>query len=138
MEEKYKDMATVDIVRAMAELRAQKDELEEKLKLINVEYDYIRLQRLPEKMDEEGIQGLKVDGVGRVSLRGDIYVSVLADNREVFHTWLRDTNRGDLIKDTVNASTLKASVKEWIKRGEEIPEELIKVTPFTMSVITKS
>lgn len=138
MEEKYKDMATVDIVRAMAELRAQKDELEEKLKLINVEYDYIRLQRLPEKMEEEGIQGLKVDGVGRVSLRGDIYVSVLADNREVFHTWLRDTNRGDLIKDTVNASTLKASVKEWIKRGEEIPEELIKVTPFTMSVITKS
>ena len=138
MEEKYKSMATVDIVRAMAELRTKKDELEEKLKLINVEYDYLRLQRIPEKLDEEGIQGMKVEGVGRISLRGDVYVSVLAENRGMFYDWLRDTNRGDLIKDTVNASTLKASVKEWIKKGESLPEEFLKVTPFTMAVITKS
>jgi hypothetical protein len=135
--EKYRDIPAIDAIRAMAELRARKDALEEQSKAIGAEYDYLRLEYVPERMEQEGIQNMKVDGVGKVSLRGDLYVSVLADNRDAFHEWLRETGRGDLIRDTVNASTLKAAAKDWIRSGEELPESLIKVTPYTQAVITK-
>ena len=135
--EKYKGVPAIDAARAMSGLRATKDELEERLKEVNIEYDFLRLTHLPEQLENEGIQNIKVEGVGKVTLRGDVYVSVLAENREEFHGWLRDTGRGDLIKDSVNASTLKAAAKQWLKAGEVIPETLVKITPYTQAVITK-
>lgn len=137
LEQKYEGVNAIDAARAMHNLRALKDGLEEQLKGINIEYDFIRLNYLPEQLENEGIQNIKVEGVGKVTLRGDVYVSVLVENREVFHEWLRDTGRGDLIKDSVNASTLKAAAKQWLKAGEVIPETLVKITPFTQAVITK-
>ncbi len=136
--EKFKGVSTIDAIRRMAELKKQKDGLDAQVKDIVSEYDFLRLVLIPERFDAEGISNMKIDGVGRVNLRGDVYVSVLAENREQFYGWLRDTGRGSLIQDNVNPSTLKAAAKEWMRSGEEIPEELIKITPYTQSVITKS
>lgn len=136
-EEKYKGLATLDIIRAMDALRTKTGELSELKKAAEAEYDYLRLQLVPNRFEEEGIESLKVEGIGRVSLTGDMYVSILAANREAAYGYFRDIGKGSLITETINSSTLKAAVKAMIGNGEEVPADLVKVTPFTRASITK-
>lgn len=137
LEQFYKPMATLDVVRAMNKIKLEKEELEEKLKMVNAEYDYLRLNLIPTRFEDEGIENLKVDGIGRVSLTGDMYVSIAADSRDAAYQYFRDIGKGDLITESINSSTLKAAVKAMVKAGEEIPSEFVKVTPFTRASITK-
>lgn len=129
-----------DIVELANKLRGLKDLKEAQeadLKDTNMAIEAITKVLLPQKMDEQGIQNVKIDGVGRISLRGEVYASILAENRELAYDWLRNTGRAALITNTVNPSTLKAAAKEWLKNGEEIPE-FIKITPATVATLTRT
>jgi hypothetical protein len=128
----------VELAAELYALKIEKESISESEKVINKRIEEISKQLLPDAMDEDGISNIKIDGVGRISLRGEVYVSILAENREQAYQWMRDTGRGSLIVETVNASSLKAAAKAWLKGGEEIPENLIKVTPITIAVLTKA
>lgn len=131
-------MATVvELANELARLKDQKDDLDNQVKALNLRIEAISKQELPEAMDADGVSNIKLDGVGRISLRGEVYASILAENREQAYQWLRDTGRGSLITEVVNASSLKAAAKSWLKAGDAIPEELIKITPITIAVLTR-
>lgn len=134
---KYRNMTTLEIIKAMSEKQAEKEAAEDRLKEIDKEYDFIRLNLIPSRFEEEGIEGMKVGGVGRVSLTGDMCVSLVKEHKDEAYQFFRDLNMGDLIQETINSSTLKAAIKGLIKKGEEIPENLVKVTPFTRASITR-
>lgn len=133
----YDSQSLVELVESMQALAQRKDRAEEELKRINKEYDFLRITKVPQKMEDDGIERLTVAGVGRVSLTADMHVSVKADQRDKFYEWLRDNGRGDLLQETINPSTLKAAVKRMYSSGEEIPEDLLNVSPYTRASITK-
>jgi hypothetical protein len=135
---KYDGMTLVQIIESMSTIQKAKERLEDELKLINKEFDFLRITKVPAKMEEDGVDRITVAGVGRVSLTADMHVSVKADMKEKFYEWLRDNGRGDLLQETVNASTLKAAVKGMYKNGEEIPDTMLNVSPFTRASITKA
>lgn len=126
----------VELATELSVLKRRKEELGAEETVINKRIEEISRKELPDVMDADGVSNIKIEGVGRVSLRGEVFVSILAENRQAAYQWLRDTGRGSLITETVNASTLKAASKEWIKNGEEIPESLIKITPITVAVLS--
>lgn len=133
----YDGLSLVELVHAMATLQNRKEAVEDQLKLINKEYDFLRITKIPSTMDEDGIDRINVTGVGRVSLTADMHVSVKADQKTAFFEWLRDNGRGDLLQENINPSTLKATVKGMFRNGEEIPENLLNVSPFTRASITR-
>lgn len=132
------DMPTLDVVREMRALRDAKDAADLVAKELGRRYDYLRLALVPERFDAEGLQNLKIEGVGRISLRGDIYASIRPGQQDDAFQWLDDNGRGDLVKKTVNASSLKATLKTMMQNGEDIPEDLFKAEPYTMATITKA
>lgn len=134
----YDEMSVVDLVTAMATLQKSKESLEDSLKAINKEFDFLRITKIPGKMEDEGIDRITVSGIGRVSLTADMHVSVKAEKKAEFFDWLRDNGRGDLLQENINPSTLKATVKGLVKNGEELPEHLLNVSPFTRASITKT
>ncbi|HLO98678.1 MAG TPA: hypothetical protein VK171_08795 [Fimbriimonas sp.] len=134
----YDNMTLVDLVTAMHGIQTDKNVLEEKLKTLNKEFDFLRITKIPAKMEDDGVDRISVSGVGRVSLTADLHVSVKADQKEAFYQWLDDNGRGDLVQPTVNSSTLKAAVKNMLKSGEEPPVELLNISPFTRASITKA
>lgn len=136
--EQYDSMSLVELVHAMSTLQNRKESTEEQLKLIQKEFDFLRITKIPAKMEDEGIDRINVTGIGRVSLTADMHVSIKSEMKPQFHEWLRDTGRGDLLQETVNPSTLKAAVKSMYRSGEEIPEGLLNVSPFTRASITRS
>lgn len=119
---------------------AQKEKLSQLSKVkkeIQAEHDKLRLDILPSKMDEEGITSLNLKGVGRLGITMDVYVTVLAGNREDFYQWLRDHGHGALISPYAQPSTVKAFIKEQVKEGNEIPENLVSCEPFYRATVTK-
>lgn len=135
---KYDDMSLVDLITAMSTLQNRKEAAEDQLRIINKEFDFLRITKIPAKMEEDGVDRINVTGIGRVSLTADMHVSVKADQKERFFTWLQDNGRGDLITANVNPSTLKAAVKKMYREGEEIPDDMLNVSPFTRASITRS
>lgn len=84
----------------------------------------------------EGVQGALANAmaVAEVSnftlgprqfyLRTDSYVSQRSGAGDQVMDWLREHGAGDLIKEAVHPSTLKAYIKELRDEGGEIPEDL--------------
>lgn len=134
----YDSLTVVELVTVMHKIQQNKDVLEAKLKEVNKHFDYLRITKIPTAMEDEGVNKITVTGIGRVSLTADMHVSIKAEQKESFYEWLRDNGRTDLIQENVNASTLKAAVKTMFKNGEEVPEHLLNVSPFTRASITKA
>lgn len=136
--EKYDGMSLVDLVQAMSTLQNRKESVEEQLKIINKEFDFLRITKIPTVMEDEGVDRISVTGIGRVSLTADMHVSVKAEKKGDFFVWLRDNGRSDLLQENVNPSTLKAAVKKMLRDGEDWPDDMLNVSPFTRASITKS
>lgn len=133
----YKSFSLQQLAERFRELQYELKESKAKSAEIQKEFDYLRKAVLPEKMEELGFDTVNITGVGRISLRAEIYASIIADQREAALTWLSENGHGALIKDTVNASSLKALMKEQIGLGEIFPEEIFNCTPYTMATLTK-
>jgi hypothetical protein len=133
----YQTWPLLALIKEMCEYSAKKEALEDELKVVNARYDVLRLEAIPERMDADGVENMKVEGIGRVSLTADLLVSVRGGAKESLFGWFRDNGLSDMIQPTVNASTLKAFVKGRMKGGKSVPEEFLNVTPITRASITK-
>lgn len=130
----------MNLKEAIVSLRDIKKQLDEAAAVktkIQKEFDRLSIEVIPDLMAEQDITNIKIDEVGRIALRDDIRCSVPSGNSEALYRWLQDNGHDSLITNTVNASTLKAFVKEQIRHGNSIPEGLLKLHPYTRAVLTK-
>lgn len=97
--------------------------------------DFLRLKKIPDLMDALEITTTTFMGIGRLQKAADIYAKTT--DKEASFQYLQDTGYADMIKPTVNASTLKALLRRLLKAGEEIPE-CYEVTPFSRASIVKA
>lgn len=134
---KYDIMTPTELVRAMAEVQKLKEAKDEELKAINAEFDFLRLIKIPNTFEAHEIKNMSLDGVGRCQLTSDMHASIAADQKEAAYQYFRDLGKGSLITESINPSTLKATLKSMLKAGEEIPTDIFKVSPFTRASITK-
>ena len=102
-------------------------------------FDALSTQVIPEKLAEDGMQGIKLaDGAGRIELRPNAYCSIKAGQGQALQNWLNENEFGDIIKETVNASTLKSFVKTQIENGELTPpESIVNYQPYVRATIVK-
>lgn len=124
--------ALTDLIQRMKTLGEQLGAIDEERKPLQKEYDRLRLEAIPSAMAEEDIRSL-TGGFGRCTLTGDLYVS--APDKQALHDWLRESGNDALIQPTVNAMSLKAFCKEQMDKGRELPEGVLKITPFSRAVI---
>lgn len=114
------------------------DELGADKSVLQKRYDILRHTIVPDKLEEEGMQNVSVKGIGRLGASPMLQVSVLAKNREALEKWFRDNDMAEMVKGTINSSTLKAWVKEQMAAGIDIPDDLIEIRPFMMATLTKT
>jgi len=135
----YEGMTAVELAKRMSTAAEQVAIHDGRRKDAQKILDDIRKYALPEAMENEGLQNMKVADVGRFSIRSDVYAQISAENKDMAFDWLRGTGHGGIIKDTVHAATLKSLLKTMIREGKELPpEELVKVTPYSIAVLTRT
>lgn len=134
---KYNGFKLDELAAAQVEIKSKIEGLKSQQSVLQKEFDHLRLHRIPAMMDEMGIDSVNLTGIGRLSTQGALQASIIKDMRDEAYEWLENNGHGDLIKGTVNSSSLKALIKEQIKAGEQFPEELFNIHLFTMATVTK-
>lgn len=133
------DLPTKDLIHEFKAAKEFKDAVDLIDKEASRVYDYMRLAAIPNRFEAENIKNVTVAGIGRVQLAGDLYAGIAPGKQDAAFEWLRDNGRGDLVKETVNVTSLKAVLKAIIVKGEEeLPEGVFKAEPFTRASIVKA
>ena len=135
-EQLVEEKSIAELVEMMADAKAKYEKAKAKASDAYQWLEILRLVVIPNKMEQENLENVTTEH-GRVHLVSDLFASIPAPNREAAHQWLQEKGLGELIKPTVNASSLKAAIKELMKEGEEIPEDIFKVTPITRAQLTR-
>lgn len=132
-----KASTVVEAVKFMDQVYQLKEEIADLVKTpLEKLYDKLRFSVIPALMDAEEVTSLTIEGIGRVNLMDDVQTKV--NNTEELQDWLVANGFEDMIKNTINAQTLNAFVRRRTKAGEQLPLDLITVTPVTRAQITRS
>ena len=103
------EIEVTDIAEQCVLLKKKEDEvaeLEEKLKAKKAEADDISSRVIPELLQEQGLQEIKLADGSKVSVKKEFRATLPKDDlrREAAYQWLRDQNLGDIIKNNVTVS----------------------------------
>lgn len=157
--EEFKPLGVVETAKIAKKIYDIKNNLDTMKKLFENLNTVLTRLVLPELIADEGLSSpVKVAGVAKLVLRNDLFVQQVANDGEAkdkFFQWLIGNGFGDLIKETVNSSSLKSSVKSILEKNNEllesnrgktveelpdyvkIPEEFLKVTPYVQVAFNK-
>lgn len=131
------ESGAADLGAYMRDLKDQIDDLAAVKTAFQEEYDRIRNQVIPDKMEAEGMTTITLAGVGRITVSNKMGATILPDYKLDMHQWLRDNGFAALVTATVNASTLTAFVKEQMEAGNEIPFDYLNITTYRQASLTK-
>lgn len=116
-----------DITETLADLKIQ----------FQWQLDRLRQETIPTSFKENGISSLTVDGY-RYTISQTMRASIKADKKLDAYKWLRENDLGELITETVNASTLSAQARKMAEDGLELEPDLFNVSIVPSTSITQA
>lgn len=134
----YDGMSIPELAAEVKRVKVALDDAASRKSALQKHYDFLTMTIVPERMDDEGIETLKIKDVGRLQMASDIRCSCPAANRKQLEEWMRNNGHVAMITSTVNSSTLKAFVKEQMKENGNYPSDLLKVEPFSRATVVKA
>jgi len=146
-DEQTTDGAPAGVAALGQELSDLRDEIgvqDQILKDLKFRKNTISKELLPGAMKAAGLVGDNGKGsftLGdgtKIHLRTNLYASYVKAKQVAFFAWLIENGHKDLIKETVNANTLKAFVREQREEGNDIPQDLVTVHDEVVAVAVKS
>ena len=119
-------------------LREMHDEIDAVKKEAYHAMDYYSMSVLPELFEDEGVTTLNLVSGYRVTVRHTMRASVKADAKGHAYQWLIDNDLGDLVTETVNASSLSATARTLNEEGRELPSDFFNVATLPQVSLTKT
>lgn len=94
---------------------------------------------VPTAMDDSGTTNMTISEGHRLTRTADkIFASIPTEHRDEAFSWLREHEAGDLIQETVNASTLSAYARTMMEENKELPESLFTVLAVPSVSLTRA
>ena len=126
-----------EVLKTFKRLRDANERLEASRKKFNTFLDFFSRNIIPDMMQEQGVKTISLDDIGyrfTVSVKMNASMADKAAGME----WLRNEGHGDLIQETVNASSLSAFAKSYIEEtGKDLPADLFKLSSLRYTSVTK-
>jgi hypothetical protein len=129
-------LKTAELLKTFQGLRQLKDALKELSTAVNKEYEAWQRETIPDRFKEEGIKTISVDGF-RYTTSEQVRARMQSGMKEDALDWLRNHELGDLIIETVNASTLSATARTMAEEGEELDSDYFVTEYLPATSITK-
>jgi len=102
------------LVSEFADLTEQRRKLEAEVKKLATDLA-AREERLVEEFGQAGIQNIKTKTGQTIYLNREIFAKLTGDHKKAY-TAFRRAGLGDFVKETVNANTLRA----WVREMDEV------------------
>ena len=112
-------------IKEYIQLHTEKRSAEARLKVIKDNIAVLE-PMVSDILTEEGVQNVKIDN-SMAYLHKELFASLVRDDdnsHEAAHQALKDNGLDSMVKEGVNAQTLKAYVTELDKAEEPVPEGL--------------
>lgn len=121
--------------RCFIAMREVQDTLDAAMTELHKHRQTLQIDLIPAKFQAAGVTSFTVDD-NRVTISATL--SVVMKDKVGGMEWLRANDLEDIIQETVNASTLKATIRKMIEdEGKEPPDDLFTVTPVMNTSVTK-
>ena len=151
------DVANIDqdSLESVSGLLQQQLKMETEIEIVEIELQNKKEQLkklseeiIPAKMTELGMSSTTMVDGSKVDVVENIYVSIPKDpdKSKACYSWLEDNGLGDIIKNlgyipevkvSVHPSTLKATVRQLVKDGKSIPDNVFNLFIGQKTKITK-
>jgi len=92
---------------------------------------------MPEACEQAGLENVPLSEGYRVGTSTTIRASIRPDMKQEAFVWLMEHQNGDVIQETVNASTLSALARELREVNVDLPEDLFNVADVNNTSVTK-
>lgn len=130
LERDFKESGLPQKVRVYHETRALYEKMDTLRKDVYHMLNHVEKVLLPEAMDSEGVDSIKMPELGRTYYVQTRFSATVKDKQRLFE-WLRDTGNEDYIEETVNSSKLTALCKEMeLSQGISPPEDAVNFRSF--------
>lgn len=94
---------------------------------------------VPACFEQAGVPNVPLSEGFRVGVtKPQIFASVKTGQKAAAFAWLQENGKGDLIQETLNASTLSAFAQELGEKNEELPENIFSVARLPNTSVTKT
>lgn len=93
--------------------------------------------KLPEAFEAEGIKTLNMADGSRITITQSVRASVVGGKKDEAFEYLRANDLGDLITESLNASTLSAFVKTQLEKNISMPDDLFNVVVMPTTSLTR-
>ena len=105
----------IELAKSMWELEKKRKLLEKEVEDLKKEYS-LKAEQLTEVLIEEGKSSTgKIDGVGEFKLKRESYPGVSKERLPAFIEYLKGIGHGGIVKEVVEANTLKSYLKTEIE-----------------------
>ena len=120
------------------QIRDMHDKIDEiKKQAYHVMNDYA-MKVLPMVFENEGVTTITLSAGYRVTIGQRLSASIVADKKPDAYNWLVHNDLGDLITETVNASSLSATARSLIEEGRQLPDDLFKTVVLPQVSLTRT
>jgi len=119
-------------------LREMHDEIDAVKKEAYHAMEHYTMSVLPELFEDECVTTLNLASGYRVTVKHTMRASVKADAKGHAFQWLIDNDLGDLVTETVNASSLSATARMLNEEGRELPTDFFNVATLPQVSLTKT
>lgn len=121
-----------ELVKELNDVRSEKDMLEKRLTEVNKRKIELETKEIPQIMEDAEQSKVKIDGVGTIYLKADLYCHPEGDIIE----WLKENGHGSIVKETVHHGTLRSWANEQLDTGGTLPPNL-KVQQFMKATLRR-
>ena len=124
------DNEVLSTARELRTLKDTKKDLEEQLKGVNNSIDSKEFELVMQMTNEE-LDKFSLDGT-TFYLQDAPYVKAVPEFKKKLFSWLKRNGFKELVQETVNANTLRATVKNMLEEGDgNLPKGLVGVVEIT-------
>lgn len=113
------------------------DDLDKQRKLLNAKLEHMSRTVIPELLDAKKVKNITLDDL-RVRFSKNVRISASIADKPAAYQWLRDNGHGDLVTETVNASSLSSFAKEYVTETQQDLPECFKVSTMIYVSATKA
>jgi hypothetical protein len=110
-----------ELGKKLYDAKAEKDQLEERLKVVNAIKSELEKVLLPKAMEDAEQDKFSIAGMGTFYLQADVQVYIKNEQEDAAFKWFRKEGHGDIIKETIHPGTLKSWTKEQLENGGKLP-----------------
>jgi len=121
---KPKPKTLTELGKELYDLKAEKEQLEDRLKVVNAQKDELEKNLIPKAMEDAEQEKFTVTGLGTVYLQPDLQVYIKVDDQPSAFAWFKKNGQGDIIKETIHPGTLKSWAREQLENGGKMPPQL--------------